>query len=157
LEVLVTPKEREIIPQAFKRVKEGDKNLIDMKNPNHSSNQKKGDLLKYKRENNKLTREIEKMKKAHEENIQKLNQEFEDKLAEALMEKEKEHALIIDAKIIEHEDQILETENRLHREYIVKIAQYQEIIKELKNENQDLYEENSLKQKKLDENVESIK
>jgi len=96
------------------------------------------------------------MKKIHQKEINRISKELEDRYAESLWEKEKEYALILDGRLIEHEDQLLDTENRLHREYIDKISKYQEVIKELKAENQDLYEENSLKQKNLDENTKII-
>ena len=85
-----------------------------------------------------------------------LNKQFEDELAQTLLEKEKEYALILDAKMIEYEDQILDTENRLHRDYIEKIIKFQEIIKDLKKENESLYEETSLKQKQIDDNINAI-
>ena len=86
----------------------------------------------------------------------KLNRQYEDELSQTLLEKDKEYALILDAKLIEHEDQILDTENRLHREYIEKISKFQEIIKDIKLENEALYEENSLKQRQLDDNMNTI-
>lgn len=96
------------------------------------------------------------MKNVHEQQIEQLKKDYEDKIAQAWVEKEKDHVLILDSKIVEYEDQLLDTENRLHREYIDKIAKYQEIIKDLKQENQDLYEENSLKQRQIDENMNTI-
>jgi hypothetical protein len=95
---------------------------------------------------------MDKQKQDYETQLQNMGKDYDDQLAEALSEREKEYALILDSKIIEHEDQILDTENCLHREYIDKISQYQEIIKTIKNENQALCEENSLKQTHIDQN-----
>lgn len=113
----------------------------------------KGEMLRLKRENHKLQRELDKQKQDYETQLENMGKDFEDQFAEAMIEKEKEYALILDSKLIEHEDHILDTENRLHREYIDKISQYQEIIKTLKNENHELYEENSFKQTQMDENI----
>jgi hypothetical protein len=95
---------------------------------------------------------MDKQKQDYETQLQNMGKDYDDQLAEALAEREKDYALILDSKIIEHEDQILDTENCLHREYIDKISQYQEIIKTIKNENQALCEENSLKQTQIDQN-----
>lgn len=98
--------------------------------------------------------------------MEKIRQEYEDKIIQMSIEKEKDFALILDAKMIEHEDHILDIENKLHRDNVMKISiyswlnwcigKYQEIIKDLKKENQSLYEESSLKQQKLDEYVHTI-
>lgn len=158
--MLVTPKERNTPPKAFKRERNGTfislSISIDSMTSNRLTTNRQNDILSLKRENHKLQRDIEKLKFLHKAEVDKLNCDFEDKIAQICMEKEKENALILDAKTVEHEDQLLDTENRLHRDYIDKISKYQEIIKDLKEENQSLYEENSLKQRQLDEFSELI-
>ncbi|CAI2385276.1 unnamed protein product [Moneuplotes crassus] len=150
-DVLKTPKERDIAPKAFKRTRK------DFSNKSHNSSKDKTvDMLKYKKENSKLQREIEKIKKAHVEEIERITKDFDDRLAHSLNEKEKEYALILDSQLMEREDQILETENRLNKEYSDRVDQYQTIIQNLKKENQDLQEENQDQQNKLDENSKLI-
>lgn len=112
--------------------------------------------MQLKRENYKLKREIEKLNKQHLSELEQIKIKQNDEIAEIHHEKEKEYALILDGKMLEHEDLMIDLENRIHQEYEDKITQYQEIIKTLKAENQMLYEENSLKQAKLDEQLQTI-
>lgn len=57
---------------------------------------------------------------------------------------------------MEHEDQMADLESRLTQEFSIKISQYQEMIKQLKNENQLLYDEISAKQLQIDEQSSTI-
>jgi len=139
----IAPQERDP-PQAFKR-------SGSFANPTSSK-----DNLQIKRENHKLKREIERLTKEHNDELETLKNKYEDDLYEMSREKEKEYALILDAKLVEHENQLIDLENRLHQDYTDKIVQYQEIIKGLKLENQALYEESSLKQQKIDEQTNII-
>lgn len=77
-------------------------------------------------------------------------------MAQTLLEKEKEYFIILDAKIIEHEDELKDMENRLNKDFKEKASKFQDIIKNLKEELDHLYAENSLKQSQIDEQAETI-
>jgi len=134
-ESLITPKERNIAPKAFKR---SDAESVASKKPpklyspewhkienkilqSHlqSTIRYPINIRNFERTINDAFRKVE---AGHEKAMESQQQQYEDQLAQMYQEKEKEYVLILDAKMIEHEDQLLDTENRLHREYIDKIG-----------------------------------
>ena len=89
-----------------------------------------------------MKREIEKLLSNHQSEVTILRKYFEDELAQSLRENEKEYALILDAKLIEYEESISETQQRQRKEQIEKFAKYQETIDRLGKENNLLQDEN---------------
>jgi hypothetical protein len=65
------------------------------------------------------------LQKSKQEEMENIRQEYEDKIIQISIEKEKDFALILDAKMVEHDDHILDIENMLHRDYTEKIGTIQ--------------------------------
>jgi hypothetical protein len=76
-ELLTTPKEREVPPQAFKRSKDPENNAAKT-----AVDRNKPDVLQLKRENHKLQRELEKMAQLHAQQLEDSKKEYEDQLAQ---------------------------------------------------------------------------